>query len=186
MSDLSIYELFRDKMRSGDHISWDGDTLLGFMIKLFTVRNHSSLVFRPDEFAGLSNRRWIIEADEGEVNVRILSKKLSSYKGKAYWHPLKSEYDQYRPSMEEYLSACLGDKYDYRGLLANVFGYVKVNQDRLFCSELAGQCYMTAIPKMELVKLLPNDGISRLFEGDALRPGDVATLPIFEPEVRIL
>ncbi len=186
MKDLSIYELFKDKMCSGDHVSWDGDTLIGNLIKVFTTRNHSSMVFRPVEFAALADRRWIVEADEGEVNVRLLSRKLEEYKGKAYWHKLKPEYDGYRARMTEFLSSQVGTHYDYGSLLANIFGHTKANRDRLICSELSTMCYMESIPRTVLSRLLPDAGVSRMLLGETLRPGEVAALPLFDLEVRIL
>lgn len=183
---LTRYRSLSDKMLSGDHISWEGRSLLAWAIQRWSHRNHSSMIFRPGEFASLKDRRWIIEADEGEVNVRLLSRRLEGYKGKVFWHALRPEFDLYRGDIENFLNEQIGKPYDYHGLFANALGHIRQKQDEFICSELATAAYMECIPRNLLIKFLPNDQIARMLLGEVLRPGEVATLPIFEDEMQIL
>ena len=171
-------------MRSGDCISWSGDNLFSRMIRIWTPRSHISIVV--DSPPGWPERRFIIEAAEGEVNPRILSKKLANYDGHAWWHPLKPEFYLYRAELAKCFWDLIGIDYDDLGLVANVGGLVDEDDSAFFCSELAGYGYKKVIPIEYLKKFLPNHNLNLLLKGKALRPGGITGLPLFLSETEIL
>ena len=180
MNDLREYNVFRPFMYPGDKVSFEGSGFVSTLIKILSKRSHvASIVRFPWDRVGL------MEADQGEVNARALSRKLKYYKGKAYWHPLRDEFKSYRKVMDEFLWNQLGIKYDFKSLFANMLGRVNTNADQYFCSELCGDA-IKVIPRGILEDLTPNKYVKMLLDGVALRPEGIAKLPIFKKEVRIL
>ena len=199
-SSLDKYNLMRPKMKTGDALTWEGDYWLSWLIRRWTHRSHASSIVRllPLPHGQEDVQTLIVEADQGEVNVRRLSKKLKRYKGKCYWHPLKPEFWPHRKAIGDFLWYYVGEPYDYFSLLKNPFGCVKSKCKRLFCSEYVGGSYWNpwkdngkpgGIPFSKLILLLAatkNKELEKLLDGKALRPGDIAKLPIFDKEVRVL
>jgi hypothetical protein len=114
-----------------------------------------------------------------------LSAKFLKYSGIAYWHPLKPELDLYRDAIDAFLWRTIGVHYDYDSLFKNIVCRVSSDGEKFFCSELSGEC-IKQIKLEALEKFLPDKYLQKLLDGVALRPGDVAGLPIFLPEVRLI
>ena len=182
--DLTKYLKFRPYMKVGDAITWKGKGLLSYAISLWTPRTHASAIFQPVKFEGEPDRVTLLEAWEGEFNLRGLRKRLETYEGEAYWHQLRPEFDEYREDIGKYLFTIIGTKYDYEGLLANMFGYVKACDDKLWCSEAVGFSLLQ-IKLGILEKYLPNKYLKLLLSKKALRPGGIAQLPVYLAEVRL-
>ena len=175
MSDLKLfqYEYFRSRMQTGDLVEWASPTAIGGLIRLFTRKkvNHSSILLNLDYFAGLKNRRFILEALKHGIVLNLMSMRLEDFKGKVYWSALKSEHDDCRGHIASWALDKVGTDYDYKSLAANMFGMVNQDAKKFFCSEF----YHMA---------LHNAGI--LPGGKAARPGEFAQYMIHEPPMRIL
>ena len=188
MNDLTEYYRHRDKMHAGDGISFRGDGFISDAISFFAdqERTHWGTVGDWVDFGGTQEPRLpLYEADQGEYNVRSLSKKLMYYEGEAYWHPLRPEFDGYRQAMHRKMWDLVGVKYDYGSLILNIFGRQPTDQAELFCSE-AGGVLVLEIPHEDLLPMMDNEYLAALVDGQALRPGGMALLPIWGPEVRLI
>lgn len=200
---LDRYYHYRGNIAPGDPITWEGDSLISRGIRVFTHRSHASSAL--GEVRAGEERKLIMEADQGEVNTRLLSEKLKDYSGRCYLHKLKPELEPYRPKIVEFLWSHLGVGYDYLSLFANILGLVSSNARQFFCSELSGASIWypadrradpetgrkgfrapPGVPKQALLKYLPDPWLEKLLAGVALRPGGIALLPIYTAEIRIL
>ena len=189
MNKLAIYEKVRPMIQPGDVISFKGSGFISWLILRIDKRSHVASVSSGSTNPLVAERKLIIEADEGEVNTRALSVKLSEYNGEAYWHRLKPELQMYRNAIDAFLWEHIGVHYDYGSLFANALGRVSTNADRWFCSEYCGASVKETIPEDVLKRYLPEDSkgfLRMLLAGTALRPGGVARLPIWQPEVRLI
>lgn len=187
-NDLTEYYKCRNKMAVGDGISFQGTGFVSDAITFFTnqERTHWGNVGDWVEFEGTQGIRLpLYEADQGEYNIRALSKKLLFYEGKVYWHPLKPEFNGYRVAMHRKMWDMVGIKYDYKSLLANVFGRQPADESELFCSE-AGGVLALEIPHEDLLPMADNEYLAALIDGQALRPGGMAKLNIWLPERRLI
>lgn len=161
---LEIYNLHKENMQSCELVEWQSATALGRAIRLFTRKpvNHSSIIVRPREYAGLRDRRFLIEALGGGLVPRLLSTRLEEFKGVVWWYPFKpgAVSDAKREDMCQWaiLEAVKGTRYDYGSLFGNMFARVNVDASRWFCSEA-----YTAM--LQYGGLYPEDG-------KALRPGE--------------
>lgn len=188
MNNLTEYYKHRDQMGVGDGISFQGEGFISDAISFFTSqeRTHWGNVGAWVTFNFTQDPRLpLYEADQGEYNIRSLSKKLMYYSGKAYWHPLRSEFDGYRDAMHRKMWDMVGIKYDYRSLFANILGRQPTDESELFCSE-AGGVLALEIPHEELLALADNEYLAALIDGQALRPGGMALLNIWKDEVRLI
>lgn len=197
-NNLYKYKKFRNQIQPGDALTWEGNNSISRIIRLKTHRSHASSCV--SKVMADQERRLIIEADQGEVNVRLLSVKLSDYNGKCFLHKLKSRYHFLRPAIERFLWRQVGKKYGYGTLLKNVFKRADVNPRSFICSELTGASYHHPQGKKyrlsggfgyaSLIAMLreeeDNKYLRLLLRGKVLRPGGIALLPFFEPEKRIL
>ena len=183
---VKAYEKVRPLIKSGDAITWRGKGFVSWAISFWSYRTHASLVVRPPDYEQFKDRRFLLEAWEGEVNLRFLSYRIDEYDGQAWWHQLKPELEPFREAIGRYAISQLGKKYDYTSLFANMFGRVSADTRKYFCSELVGDVYRKTIPNKIWITIPPNEAVGRLLRGLALRPGGIASLPIYKPEVRIL
>jgi hypothetical protein len=173
--DLSQYYGVQDQIKTGDLVEWRGTGLVARTIRLFTRRkvNHSSLIVRlPYK---LCERRYMIEALEGGLEFRLLSKRLEDYAGEAWWYGLKPEYHPLRREIGQWAFDRLseGKGYDYQGLVAQIFGRVSADARRFFCSEFIDLAYQI-------------HGIIGPDPHGARRPGDFVGLGIFEASAKLL
>jgi hypothetical protein len=184
-NNLSLYLEYQKDIQPGDLISYLGNGDLSQIIAQKTppgkpVRSHVSGVVPGWE--GYP-RRIIIEADQGEVNVRALSAKLAYYNGRAWWHPLRPGLDVFRGAISRYYWEHVGVDYDEGGVVQNLFGYVDADDSKLWCSELSG----LANCQIPIGLMAPvNAAVRLLMDGKGLRPCDCAMLPIYLPPVQIL
>jgi len=189
VNDLTEYYKYRDEMAVGDGISFRGTGFVSDAISFFTgqERTHWGNVGDWVTFGGTQQkpRLPLFEADQGEYNIRSLSKKLMSYEGEVYWHQLKLQFNGWRVNMWRKMWDMVGIKYDYKSLFANIFGRQPAEESELFCSE-AGGILVLEIPHEDLLSMIDNEYIAALLDGQALRPGGMAVLPIWEPEVRLI
>lgn len=169
---LDKYEQVRDRMKTGDCLLYQSKGILGRVIRTFSpVYNHAGLVLALPEYCGKENRRWTLEALDHGICLNLLSEDLAKYDGSAWWLPLKPEFEDRRDQIGEYALANAGKPYDFKGLFANIFGYVSVNAKQFFCSEYAFLAYRAA----------------GIVTGDkAPRPGDIPGLGIFGDLVQIV
>jgi len=166
----STYSRHREGINSGDVILWKGTGLISRLIRFFGGYSHASLVLRLDEFKGLTDRRFILEANATGIELRILSWRVQKYSGEAWWLPLKEEYCGTREKIVTWALDQVGTPYDFHSLFKNIFGRVSADCTRYFCSEYIFLAYRTA----------------GLVQGKtAPRPGDIAKWDIFKEPVRL-
>lgn len=180
------YPEIRSQIKSGDVITWEGKGPVSWLIRRWSHRSHASMCLDFADKNG-DSRRYIIEAWEGEFNMRLLSKRLEGYTGKAFWHQLNpAVFDKHRKSIEYNSLSLLGTKYDYDSLFSNVLGRVSTDAKKLFCSEAICHIFLQSIPKQILRGYRFSKYANMLLDGIALRPGGIARLPFFINEVEIL
>ena len=180
----STYSLIREKIKSGDVITWEGKGLISWLIRRWSNRSHASMCLDLADDNG-DERKYIIEAWEGEFNMRLLSRRLKEYSGKAFWHHLNPELDPFRKMIEYNSLSLLGTKYDYKSLFKNMLGRVSANAKQLFCSEAICLILLQSIPRAVLKGYRSNRYANMLLDGIALRPGGIAKLPLYMSEVEI-
>ena len=173
---LTKYKLIRGRMKTGDLLQWQSNSVLGWVIRLLSHGkvNHSGLIFRFQEYAGLSNNRWTMEALENGFDLNLLSDRLKSFDGMVWWYPLKDEYNECRDDIATWAMLHKGIKYDFLGIVKQIIGRVSANARRLFCSEACYLAYKSAeIPMNWKGKKSP-------------QPADMPGLGIFKKPINIL
>jgi len=178
LAGLDLYLNHTGDMQTGDLIEWAGDSLIGRMIRLFTRRdtNHTSLLIRPQNYLGLKDRRFMIEALETGPTATLLSARFKNYAGKVYWIPLKPEFNHRRDSIGTWAILEMVERrprYDYGSVLKQMFGRVSLDGQRYFCSEFAHAAWI-------------NGGVLQPPEnGKAARPGEFEDFGVTLPRVKI-
>lgn len=172
---MRLYTLHAPYMKSGDLIECASDGWLGRAIRWRTGKNvnHSSMLLRLDEYCGMRDRRYLIEAEARGLEVNILSEWIEDYGGMVWWSPLKAT-DAQRSVMVSWAfnEMCRGRGYDYRGLVAQLWRRVSISGKRMFCSELYHAGLIEA-------GIAPAETIAR-------RPGEFHELGVHERPIRIL
>jgi hypothetical protein len=136
MNDLTLYNLHREDMRTGDLLTYRTRGVISTLIHLWSADNHAGLVLAPTEFEGEQHRRWTLEAVGGGARTAYLSDVLEHLHGQAYWHALKPEYDAFRNVIGCFAFSKSGaTKYDFKSLLQMAFGVVSADVAKLICSE---------------------------------------------------
>ena len=137
MNDLSLYNLHRPQMQTGDLLTYETEGVISSLIHLWSKANHAGLVLAPKEYEGEENRRWTLEAVGTGVRVAYLSNILEKVQGRVYWHPLKPEYYHLRSEIGAWALCHSGvTKYDFWSLLKYPFKWVSADLSKLICSEL--------------------------------------------------
>lgn len=160
-------------MKTGDCIEWRSKgAMVGWLIRFFSKGkfNHSSLVITLGEYGDLANRRFLLEA-LGEIELRILSKRLEKYNGEVWWYPLKDEYDVCRNKIGEWALLHIGVDYDFGGVIRQIVSRVSADVKKLWCSEF---CFFAWI----------FGGIP--LKGKAPRPVDIPKYDIFKEPVKLI
>lgn len=167
------YVRIREQIRTGDCILWKSRGLLPWLIQRRSEYSHASLVVRLDEYAGLRQRVFLVEALAHGLTLTLLSARLESTRGEAWlFHPEglgQAEEDRLRESA--LLNCAKGVGYDYGGALANLFGRVSMDAQRYFCSEHVWHEWGRA-GVLTFATLTPRGAESRA-RGLAPRPGDI-------------
>lgn|SRR5512137_409793 len=191
MNNLSLYNDSRQRIRNGDIVNWRMDTLVGRAIRLFDVDSHTSLVTRLDEYQGMADRIFVVEALK-KTEFNLLSKRLAEANGSAYLLRLKPHWDPVRPYIAGWVCEQVGCVYDFKGLFGNLFGRVSMDAKNFFCSELAWfACRQGAVRYANgnsLPKAVAEDivGTIAMLKDRAPRPGDFRRMPMYEEPIRIL
>ncbi len=152
MNNLDRYKARRPLMQTGDMLTWQSATALGWLIQKFSGsdRNHVGMVIRFRQYD--QNRVFTLEALEGGIVLRTLSNRLENHKGKCWWHPLDPVHNDKRHEMGRIALSFVDKKYDYGSLFRQALGRVSVDLNRLFCSEYC-QVVPTQAGVMEPQKL---------------------------------
>ena len=196
-TNLDKYLKVRELMKPGDCLTWVGNSFLSRIIRKWSKRSHVSSIIGKIQDG--KSRCFIIEADQGEVNVRLLSSKIKNYKGSCFLHRLKPEFDKVRPRISDFLWSQTGKKYDYAGLFKNIFGHIKADSDKFICSELTGASYYhetsekwdlpSGFSSMNILEFIYEaydvEPLRNLFYGKALRPEGIAKLSFFQTELQV-
>ncbi len=171
---MDAYRKYRPYMRTGDCILWTSHSVLGWLIRKFSNSpfNHASLVICLEEYRGLTDRIFHLEALEGGIEFNLLSQRLLNHRGSALWLPLKPSFDLLRPKIGAWAFEQVGTPYDYGSLFKQILGRVSAEATKLFCSEY---CYLA----------WKNAGIDMPPVKHAPRPGDIPDLKIFLSDVGI-
>jgi len=176
MNDLHDYYKVRPLIKTGDHLGWKSNGIIGRLIRVFAPGpiNHSEIVIKIP-FEGLDDRRFNIGALGSGVSLHLLSRQLENYNGKVYWYPLKDEFDELRPAIAAFILQKIDIKYDFYSLFKNAFGRVSTEASKLFCSEVCNWAWASA-------------GIDTGFplNGKAPTPADIDRFTIFKEKVQIL
>lgn len=154
------YSIARPLIQTGDLILWRGNSLLSRCIELCSEYSHASLVVRINEYFPETEAVLVVEAVGTGLQFRRLSYRMEKFNGEVYWLPVECEKDN-RFAIARYALDQLfrGVKYDYLGLLANIFKRPKINPTQWYCSEFAWA-------------VLANGGVVELGE-EAPQPGDL-------------
>ncbi len=142
---INLYLKYRDYIKCGDALEWKSETMLGKTIRLVTGYdvNHTSQVIIFNEFYEDDPIRiYTLEALSHGIELNFLSRRISEFKGKIWWLPLKDEYEFYRNEITRHGLERVGIPYDYESIKKILLKYIffgshdiKSSLDKLFCSE---------------------------------------------------
>jgi hypothetical protein len=120
-------------MQAGDKIEFASSGLLGRLIRWFTKQtvNHTALVSGTMG----STQNFVLEANAPGIELEPLIRDMQDKNTQVFWTPLLRNFDPLRPVIEKWAVSQCGTPYDYRGLLANMFGHVAADTKYDFCSE---------------------------------------------------
>ena len=137
--DTTTYEEVRPRIQTGDLLAFAGAGPFSWLIQWRTKSrySHVALAVRLTEGA---NRVFLLHAIWG-LGVVLLpaSRYLSSYRGQAWWVPLKEPAPGIRAEMLLQALLELGRPYDWRGVVRFVLPFVKQSNGAYFCSEIAAE-----------------------------------------------
>lgn len=174
MRDLSQYDGLRPLIKTGDLVEFASNGIIGQSIMRVTGKpvSHSALVVRLPY--NNSPRRYIIEAIRTGVEFQLLSDVLQHYDGKVIWYSLRKEYEDKRDGIGEWAFNELSQhkKYDFGGVVAQLWGRVSLDSRKYFCSEIVDAAYIEA-------------GILQPDPKGARRPGEFTPLNIFECQAHL-
>jgi len=195
------YEKIRKGVRPGDVIAFQGSGPISKGIAIYEyfrtgtpiskcITHVSGVVSGPE----ILTRKLMIEADEGEVNVRSISSEVAKYKGRMFWYPLREELAVFRNAMDIMYWENIGKKYDY-GIYSKflLLGKAKVDHLRYVCSELV-QCSFQILPTTVIEEILRHKKqkaedfpiLNCLCGCEVLRPNQIVQLPFFKPRIEII
>lgn len=169
------YSEIRNKIKTGDLLEWRSKSILGFLIRSVTKKNvnHTSLCVALDEYLYWKEpHKFILEAVADGIDLNLISEELKTFKGKVFWYPLKSQYDNKRDAIAKWALLQIGKKYDYKSLFKNIIGKVSVDAKKYFCSEF---CF----------DVLRQPHIQILSGQIAPRPGEFGQYSVFADPVEI-
>lgn len=167
------YIQVRERIRTGDAILWRSHGWMPSLIRLWSDYTHSSLVVRLDEYEGLHDRVFLVEALPRGLTLTLLSKRLAETEGGAWLFQPEGlgepQIDKLRVSA--LVNVALQVRYDFKGLLENMLGRVSMDARRYFCSEHVWHEWNQAGVLTPAV--LTDIGARQHAEGKAPRPGDI-------------
>lgn len=169
---MTKYSEVREQMQDGDLLLWRGNSIIAKIIQAMgEYNNHASYIITSEKYD--TRRILLYEALAGGVVPTFLSARLERYNGRCWWYSLKAKYEKYRGAIYQAANNYGGTGYDYKSLFENIFGYVSLDAQKLFCSEYV---YLSGIDAG-----LP--GISTL---KAPRPDDLLMLDWWMDGVEII
>ena len=151
------YKDVRNRIKTGDLLSWRSATLLGAGIRLFTKGyvNHSSICTDIKVYG--HGRKFCLEAMDFGIELNCISRRLEEFKGSVFWHPLRPELESYRDVLGEAAFSRLGVGYDYTSIFKQMFGRVSLSAKKLFCSEFVYMDFVDAkVPGAHSDAVAPN------------------------------
>ena len=173
--DISKYYRIRDTLKTGDVVQWKTYGFVSWLIRKFSKgnENHTSLIVEVGGYDGLTNRKFMLEAQGHGIVLTSLSKRITEHKGEAYVLQLEDRFDNKRINVGNWAFLQVGIKYDYDSLFKQMSGKVLANADQYFCSEFAYLAYKNAdIPMYNPDDLAP-------------RPCDMEDLGIFKMPIQL-
>jgi hypothetical protein len=184
---LKRYYGWRDSIKSGDQILYQGQGRISRLIRLFTPYSHiSPVVYGP---AGFEDRVFIAEATAGPGCSSLLSERLTVSHSRAYWCRLTPELDEYREALARAYWEMTGFNYDYGGLIENIRRLIPEDPEKMICSEYTQVGFKRAVPAEVLRRWLRppfNDkNLKKMMEGKVLRPGHFADICLLKKPVLI-
>ena len=175
MGRLDRYLLHQAVIDTGDIVEFRGNSLVGRAIRWVTRkdRNHSALVIRYP-FAGIVERRFVVEAVATGLELHLLSDVLEKLNGAAWWSRLLAT-DNQREAIASWAMVQIAENrgYDYGSLFRQAVARVSLDGRRYFCSEFVQACLINTA----IVPAPP--------DGKALRPGEFDQLGCFGEPVLI-
>ena len=151
-----MYDLVRDEIKTGDLISWHTTSpkIIPYLIRRTTNKerrlhevdndisvNHVSGVLRLPLYE-LGDRRWVVEAVSGGVEITLLSCKLENHKGTVYWYPVEAT-DEERAQWGSNALVNIGKRYGFLDIVKYLLmGAPEIDIKRgLYCSEAWLHCW---------------------------------------------
>jgi len=161
-----LYYRHRENMKTGDLIEIRSHSLIGCAIRKVTGKyvNHTALVIRLSRYD--QDRVFILEALEHGIVLNLLARRLAELAGRAFWLPLKPEWDDNRAAIGRAGLNYVGIGYDFSGVLRQMFARVSADARRLFCSEYAYLALLAAGLPVKRKK--------------SPQPGDMYSLGVFD------
>ncbi|SDB03706.1 hypothetical protein SAMN05660653_00169 [Desulfonatronum thiosulfatophilum] len=174
METPKTYKEIRPLLRTGDCVLWQSRGLVPWIIQRFTAYSHAALVVRLDEYCGLKDRIFLVEAVSKGLVLSLLSGRIpATGKGRAFIFQPRTlyGYSQDKIRSDALTATARGVGYDFKGLFANVFGRVSTDAKRYFCSEVVWRKWdMAGVLRYDN---LTESGQAALKAGQAPRPGDL-------------
>jgi len=170
VNDLTQYLAIREHIKTGDLLQWQSNSLLGRLIRAKTQKdrrlyetvhdinvNHSSLAVRMIEESTGDLRVFTTESLEKGTVPAFLSVRLQQYDGKAWWYPLKEEWDSARIVISRRAFEYLGIGYDYWAIIKYLFNRTpKLDSKHLYCNEYCCLCWGVELDTAKSPNWLPN------------------------------
>jgi uncharacterized protein YycO len=160
---MIAYDAIRPRLTTGCAVLWKGNGLLSRAIRLFSEFSHASLIVRLDEYQGLKDRVFLVEALATGLELRLLSERITGYDDEIdIFTPRGLGLDQQDAVRDFALVQCAkGVPYAYGSLFANILGHVCEDAHKYFCSEFVWAAWLTARV------------VTRRPDNTAPRPGDI-------------
>lgn len=174
MEQPKTYDEIRPSLRTGDCVLWQSRGVVPWIIQRWTDYSHAALIIRLDEYCGLKDRVFLVEAVSRGLTLTLLSERLPRPgRGRAFLFQPETlhEYSQNAIRADALTATAQGIGYDFKGLFANLFGRVSLNARRYFCSELVWAKWHKA--GVFRYGNLTEAGQSGLDRNRAPRPGDL-------------
>lgn len=191
---MIFYKDYRNQIKTGDSVLFSSKgSPIGWIIQKHSKSpfNHAAGIIKIEEFKGLIDRLYLIEA-KLRVTFARLSYRVENYNGSVYIGKLKQEFDPIRPYIASCILDDLGLPYDFKGLFGNMFCRVPMGGN-FFCSELWWHGILGGIEKYkdEWGKLPTNaekmvNESNEYLGNKAPRPGDIPYLSVIEGLYKIL
>ena len=125
---------------------WKGNDLLGRAIRMFSTFSHASLIVRLEQYQGLKDRVFLVEALATGLELRLMSERIKDYNGEVFVFTPSGLGTTQQASIRDFalVECAKGIPYDYGSLFANILGHVSEDCRKLFCSEFVWLAWLQA------------------------------------------